>query len=449
MTYTSTAVRLQNLLASEGDTDGDRDVDTVDLTGMIMNYTGAIGSGTTWLTGDTNGDGDTDTVDLTTAIINFTGATMPPVNNVPTLDPISDVTIDEDAPQQTVGLTGITAGDGESQVLKVTATSDNPGLIPNPAVAYTSAASGGSLSFTPVPDASGNATITVTVEDGGLDNNLATPEDNATQSRTFEVTVNPVNDAPTLIQPDNLTIDEDAPEQTVQLAGITAGGGEAQPLRIYASNTSVLAAYELNTAGASGAFDSSGNGKHGGGQGAFPVGDRHGVAGQSLAFNGTNDELVFDTPFPFNAKADRSLSFWMNTPADKYAAVLWGRENDADKNRFHLYVNGSNTTATIGLDYRGNDGIRRPIFDKVLAGDTSGNATVDFTANKWGFVTLTRQENTYSIYLNGELKETWLIQTLNSQLLRDGKLLDEDLATTLRARWMIFSFMIELLLRMK
>ena len=57
-----------------GDTDLDHDVDTFDLTGMIVNYTGAIGSGTTWLTGDTDGDGDTDTADLTTAIINFTSA---------------------------------------------------------------------------------------------------------------------------------------------------------------------------------------------------------------------------------------------------------------------------------------------------------------------------------------------------------------------------------------
>ena len=32
------------------------------------------GSGATWLTGDTDGDGDTDTADLTTGIINFTGA---------------------------------------------------------------------------------------------------------------------------------------------------------------------------------------------------------------------------------------------------------------------------------------------------------------------------------------------------------------------------------------
>ena len=47
LTYTSTAVRLQNLLAIEGDTDGDLDVDTVDLTGMIMNYTGSTCRGKT------------------------------------------------------------------------------------------------------------------------------------------------------------------------------------------------------------------------------------------------------------------------------------------------------------------------------------------------------------------------------------------------------------------
>ena len=55
-----------------GDTDLDHDVDTFDLTGMIMNFNGATGSGGTWITGDTDADGDTDTVDLTTAIINFT-----------------------------------------------------------------------------------------------------------------------------------------------------------------------------------------------------------------------------------------------------------------------------------------------------------------------------------------------------------------------------------------
>ena len=43
------------------------------------------------------------------------------VNDEPTLDAISDVNINEDDPEQTVNLTGITAGGGETQVLSVTA----------------------------------------------------------------------------------------------------------------------------------------------------------------------------------------------------------------------------------------------------------------------------------------------------------------------------------------
>ena len=120
-----------------------------------------------------------------------------PVNDEPTLDELSDITIDEDAPKQTINLTGITAGGGETQVFSVTAVSDNTGLIPDPTVTYSSADSTGTLKFTPVADQSGTATITVTVEDGGLDNNLATPGDNGVINRTFSVMVAPINDEPT------------------------------------------------------------------------------------------------------------------------------------------------------------------------------------------------------------------------------------------------------------
>ena len=41
---------------------------------MIIGFTSAGGTGKTWNTGDTDGDGDVDSGDLTTAIINFTGA---------------------------------------------------------------------------------------------------------------------------------------------------------------------------------------------------------------------------------------------------------------------------------------------------------------------------------------------------------------------------------------
>jgi hypothetical protein len=173
------------------------------------------------------------------AIISYGSSivTVIPVNDLPTLASLSDLTVDEDATEQTINLAGITAGGGENQPLRVTATSGNTDLIANPAVAYTSAETTGSLKFTPVSDASGSAVITVTVEDGGLDEDLNTAGDNLIHSETFTVTISPVNDLPALASLSNLTINEDTPARTVSLFGITAGGGESQPLRVTASSS--------------------------------------------------------------------------------------------------------------------------------------------------------------------------------------------------------------------
>jgi|GEM_PF-3604337 len=121
-----------------------------------------------------------------------------PPNIAPTLDALANLTINEDAPLQTVSLTGISAGEGETQALRVTATSSNTAIIPNPSVNYVSPNSQGSISLTPVANRYGAVTITVEVEDGGLDDNLSTTADNGKFSRTFTVTVNPVNDAPVM-----------------------------------------------------------------------------------------------------------------------------------------------------------------------------------------------------------------------------------------------------------
>jgi Bacterial Ig domain/FG-GAP-like repeat len=156
----------------------------------------------------------------------------------PTLDPIADpAAIPEDSGQQTVNLTGITAGPAETQPLQVTAVSDTLALIPNPTVTYTSPNTTGSLAYTPVADASGTAIVTVTITDGGADGNLGTAGDNATFSRQFTVTVTTVNDSPTLNAiPDPAPILEDAGQQTVNLSGIAAGGGETQPLQVTATS---------------------------------------------------------------------------------------------------------------------------------------------------------------------------------------------------------------------
>ena len=126
--------------------------------------------------------------------------TVNAVNDPPTLDAIANpAEIPEDAPLQTIALTGIGAGGiGESDTLVVTAVSSNTAVIPHPAVSYTSPDLTGSLSYTPVPDASGSATITVTVNDGAL-----------STARTFVVTVGDANDAPTIGVIANQTIAED------------------------------------------------------------------------------------------------------------------------------------------------------------------------------------------------------------------------------------------------
>jgi hypothetical protein len=81
--------------------------------------------------------------------------TVNPVNDAPTLDQPDDLIIDEDAPEQTVSLSGIAAGGGESQPLSITATSSDPAIIADPAVIYSSADPSGSLTFTPVADQHG------------------------------------------------------------------------------------------------------------------------------------------------------------------------------------------------------------------------------------------------------------------------------------------------------
>ena len=112
-------------------------------------------------------------------------------NQPPTLNAIVNISFNENAGPQTVNLSGITSGaTNEVQTLTVTASSSNPGLIPTPTVIYTSPNTTGSIVLTPAVNAYGSATITVTVNDGGASNNIV--------SRTFTVTVNPVNQAPTL-----------------------------------------------------------------------------------------------------------------------------------------------------------------------------------------------------------------------------------------------------------
>jgi subtilisin-like proprotein convertase family protein len=163
--------------------------------------------------------------------------TVRPVNDAPTLNSINNLSMAEDSASQFVDLTGITAGVDEAQPLRVTASSGNVGLMSNPVVSYLSPNATGSLSIVPIANQHGTSVIVVTVEDGGVDANLSTTADNTSFSRTFTVNVTPVNDAPVIDALSNIAVNEDAPQQTTLLTGISAGPNESQPIRITASSS--------------------------------------------------------------------------------------------------------------------------------------------------------------------------------------------------------------------
>lgn len=140
---------------------------------------------------------------------------VPPTNPPPTLNVITNLVINENAGLQTVSLSGITSGStNENQTLTVAAVSSNTGLIPNPAVNYTNGNTTGTLTFTPVINTTGMATISVTVSNSTASNSI---------TLTFTVTVNAVTQSPTLNPISNLVVNAGAPVQKVTLTGISSG----------------------------------------------------------------------------------------------------------------------------------------------------------------------------------------------------------------------------------
>jgi uncharacterized repeat protein (TIGR03806 family) len=124
-----------------------------------------------------------------TSVTNEFSLTVEPVNDAPTLDPITDLVLDENAIPRMVTLSGISSGQAnEDQILNLTVTSSDPTLIPIPAIDYLSPSATGTLTLAPAANASGVATLTVTIEDSGDTLRGGTNR----FSRSFQVRVIPI-----------------------------------------------------------------------------------------------------------------------------------------------------------------------------------------------------------------------------------------------------------------
>ena len=135
------------------------------------------------------------------------------VNDPPSFDKGTDQTVDEDAGAQTVQnwATNISAGPANesAQAVSFTVLHDNsllfsaqPNIDPN-----------GALTYTPAQNANGNATVTVQLkDDGGTENGGKDTSD----SQTFTITVNPVDDPPVAVA-DAATVSEDSPATAINV----------------------------------------------------------------------------------------------------------------------------------------------------------------------------------------------------------------------------------------
>jgi hypothetical protein len=156
-----------------------------------------------------NSGGGNNTSAPKTATITVIGITDPP-----TIDSVANQQVANNAGMQQLALTGITPGLDETQVMSVTATSDNPNLIPNPTISYTNPNTTGTLFYTPTPGMTGTATITLTVTNNGGTAYGGVP----TYKETFTITV--VSGTPTA-NAATVTVAENSP-QLITLTGSPA-----------------------------------------------------------------------------------------------------------------------------------------------------------------------------------------------------------------------------------
>ncbi len=130
----------------------------------------------------------------------------------PQFGPIPNQIIDEDHSTAALVLS-LTAGDTPLDGLSLSAASSNPGLLPEANIVFGHSGANRTLIATPLANQSGVATITISVNDG-----------TSTVFQTFSVTVNAVNDPPTLASFPPQTINEDT---STSVLGFVIGDAES------------------------------------------------------------------------------------------------------------------------------------------------------------------------------------------------------------------------------
>ncbi len=237
-----------SVLANDADVDGD----TFSVSQVTQGTNGTVTTNGTTVTYTPNANffgSDSFTYRISDGIFTSNSATVNvtvnPINDAPSFTKGPDQTVNEDAGAQTVNgwATNISQGpneSGQTLTFNVSVTSITGGLTFSSGPAIN--ASTGTLTYAPAADSNGTATVSVTLSDNGSN---TPPNVNTSAAQTFTITVNAVNDPPTLNPIGNpASIPEDSPQQTINLSGITVGpaneAGQTLSVSASSSNTTLI-----------------------------------------------------------------------------------------------------------------------------------------------------------------------------------------------------------------